>query len=227
MPIWLKDLFVQNLLNENLSFSFVIIGLTLSLLLSSIISFIYKIVNNDRQDNHIFMQTMILLSVTIAGAMMVIGNNLAIAFGLVGAVSIIRFRTAVKSSRDMAFVFISIVIGMASGLGFYLIGIIFTALVSAVVLFMKYLKYGQRGRRLLKYDLNFSFDTGTITRMALETELAANTANWKFLGLKLGRKKCTLSYHIWIDYKANIDDLITALNNLSEKSSLSLFSTSK
>ena len=227
MQMQIKDLFLENLLNENLSFGSVFLGLTISLLLSSIISLIYKAVNDDQQDNHIVMQSLILLSVTIAGAMMVIGNNLARAFGLVGAVSIIRFRTAVKNSRDMAFVFISIVIGMASGLGSYLVVAIFTALISVVLLFMKYLKYGQRGRRLLKYDLVFSFDTGTSTRIALETELTSNTVSWKFLGLKSGKKKCTFSYCIWTDYKSNIDDLITSLNNLTEQSSVSLSAASK
>jgi hypothetical protein len=50
---------------------------------------------------------------------MLIGDNLARSFGLVGAVSIIRFRVAVKPPMDMAFIFLIIVLGMACGLGFY------------------------------------------------------------------------------------------------------------
>jgi len=54
---------------------------------------------------------------------MVIGNNLARAFGLVGAMSIIRFRTAIKETQDIIFIFFALAIGMASGVGLHGISI--------------------------------------------------------------------------------------------------------
>ncbi|MBQ7746533.1 MAG: hypothetical protein IJT92_03675, partial [Spirochaetia bacterium] len=53
---------------------------------------VYKLMNRSKQNNYVMMQSMVFISVILAGAMMVIGNNLAVAFGLVGAVSIVRFR---------------------------------------------------------------------------------------------------------------------------------------
>jgi hypothetical protein len=61
--------------------------------------------------------TLILMSVLIAMATQIIGDNIARAFSLVGALSIVRFRTAVPDSRDVAFVLASVVIGMAIGAG--------------------------------------------------------------------------------------------------------------
>ena len=61
--------------------------------------------------------TLVLLSVLIAMVTQVIGNNLARAFGLVGALSIVRFRTVVEDTRDTAFVIFAVIVGMAVGAG--------------------------------------------------------------------------------------------------------------
>lgn len=63
--------------------------------------------------------TLILMSILIAMATQIIGDNIARAFSLVGALSIVRFRTAVSATRDIAFVLAAVVVGMAVGAGQY------------------------------------------------------------------------------------------------------------
>ena len=63
--------------------------------------------------------TLVLMSVLIAMATQIIGDNIARAFSLVGALSIVRFRTAVPAPRDVAFVLAAVVVGMAIGAGQY------------------------------------------------------------------------------------------------------------
>ena len=63
--------------------------------------------------------TLILMSILIAMATQIIGDNIARAFSLVGALSIVRFRTAVPATRDVAFVLAAVVVGMAIGAGQY------------------------------------------------------------------------------------------------------------
>ncbi|TWU55544.1 DUF4956 domain-containing protein [Rubripirellula reticaptiva] len=63
--------------------------------------------------------TLILMSILIAMATQIIGDNIARAFSLVGALSIVRFRTAVPETRDVAFVLAAVVVGMAVGAGQY------------------------------------------------------------------------------------------------------------
>jgi len=65
---------------------------------------------------------------------MVIGNNLARAFGLVGAMSIIRFRTAVKDTIDIVFIFFALGIGMAAGVGLYSVAIGGTIFIGLILL---------------------------------------------------------------------------------------------
>jgi hypothetical protein len=82
--------------------------------------------------------TLVLLTIVIALVTMVIGNSVARAFGLVGALSIVRFRTVVEDTRDTAFVIFAVVIGMAVGAGYaVLAGIGIPAVLLAAVL-MRY-----------------------------------------------------------------------------------------
>jgi uncharacterized membrane protein YhiD involved in acid resistance len=67
---------------------------------------------------------------------MVVGSNIARAFSLVGALSIIRFRNAVKETRDVGFIFFTMAIGMAIGTKFYLLAIIAAIVISLVMLLM-------------------------------------------------------------------------------------------
>jgi hypothetical protein len=64
-----------------------------------------------------FLATLVLLSVLISLVTVVIGTNVARAFGLVGALSIVRFRTVVQDTRDTAFVILAVIVGMAAGSG--------------------------------------------------------------------------------------------------------------
>ncbi len=64
-----------------------------------------------------FLSTLVLLSILIAMVTQVIGDNIARAFSLVGALSIVRFRTVVEDTRDTAFVIFAVIVGMAVGAG--------------------------------------------------------------------------------------------------------------
>ena len=68
--------------------------------------------------------------------MLVVGSNIARAFSLVGALSIIRFRNAVKETRDVGFIFLSMAIGMATGTRFYTLAAIATLVIGGAVYLM-------------------------------------------------------------------------------------------
>ncbi len=79
-----------------------------------------------------FVATMALLAVLLGMVSMVIGSNIARAFALVGALSIVRFRTVVEDTRDTAFVIFAVVVGMAAGAGAYLVAAVGIPIVGLV-----------------------------------------------------------------------------------------------
>ncbi len=108
----------------------------LSLILSMFIGWVYRTTHRGVSYSQSFVHTLVLFGVTIAFIMLVVGSNIARAFTMVGSLSVIRFRHAVKESRDVAFVFLIMAIGMACGTRFYMLASFGTIGLSGAVILM-------------------------------------------------------------------------------------------
>ena len=91
--------------------------LLMALGLGAIVIWIYRRTSEPELASSSFPATLLLLAVLIAMVTQVIGDSVARAFSLVGALSIVRFRTVVRDTRDTAFVIFAVVVGMAAGAG--------------------------------------------------------------------------------------------------------------
>ncbi|MBB6450399.1 putative membrane protein YhiD involved in acid resistance [Geomicrobium halophilum] len=118
------------------------LAILLSFVLSLIITFVYQKTHKGARYAQSFIHTIIIMSIVVSIIMIVIGNNIAVAFGLVGAFSIIRFRSAMSDPKDIAFIFFGMAAGIASGLGFYLLAILFTITVSIIIYILHLSDYG-------------------------------------------------------------------------------------
>ena len=126
---------IQDLTSE-FSVMDVILVLALSFVASAFIGWIYQITHRGTSYTQSFVFTLVLNGMIVALVMMIVGSNIARAFSLVGALSIIRFRNAVKETRDVGFIFFTMAIGMAIGTRFYLLGVIAAIVISLVILMM-------------------------------------------------------------------------------------------
>lgn len=118
------------------------INLLMSLIFSLVIAFVYRKTHSGLSYSQSFVLTLIYLSIVVTIVMMVIGSSLARAFALVGALSIIRFRTVVKDTKDMVFIFFAMSIGMAVSTQNFLLAGIATFFTSTVMFIMHYLNFG-------------------------------------------------------------------------------------
>lgn len=116
MPEWLQQAIEEN---SAIPLQLLAIRLVAALLFGFIVAGIYHLTMRgaSRMLTGPFLATLVLLSVVIAIVTLVIGNSVARAFSLVGALAIVRFRTVVDDTRDTAFVIFSVVVGMAAGAG--------------------------------------------------------------------------------------------------------------
>ena len=103
-----------------------------------------------------FDRALVTLTVITAIVIMVIGNNLARAFGLVGAMSIVRFRTAVKDAQDLVFIFFSLAVGLASGVGLHLLALGGTVFIGGLIAVMARLNYGALDQRELVVQVRYA-----------------------------------------------------------------------
>jgi hypothetical protein len=93
----------------------VFIRLIAAMVLGGVVAFIYRRTRSATDVQPSFPVTLVLLSILIAMVTQVIGDNVARAFSLVGALSIVRFRTVVRDTQDTAFVIFAVAVGMAVG----------------------------------------------------------------------------------------------------------------
>jgi len=114
----------------------VVISLLLSFVLCSAIGYVYQITHRGTSYTQSYVHTLVLNGMVVAVVMLIIGSNIARAFALVGALSIIRFRNAVKETRDVGFIFFTMAIGMAVGTKFYLLAVVAAAVICLVILIM-------------------------------------------------------------------------------------------
>jgi hypothetical protein len=142
-----------NQIVPTISFFDVFINIGIAFIFGMLIATLYRYTYLGFSYSTDFVNTLIIITMVTAIVIMVIGNNLARAFGLVGAMSIIRFRTALKDSRDIAFVFFGLAAGMAAGAGNHMIGMVAIPMISFIILILHWTTYGkvEQNEFLLKF----------------------------------------------------------------------------
>ncbi|WP_016694839.1 DUF4956 domain-containing protein [Rhodococcus rhodochrous] len=114
----------------------IVVSLALSFVLASVIAWVYRYTHKNVSYSQSYVQTLVLVGMVIALIMLVVGSNIARAFALVGALSVVRFRNAIKETRDVGFIFLVMAIGMTTGTRFYVLAIAATVAICLVLLIM-------------------------------------------------------------------------------------------
>lgn len=171
-----------NLTSTELSAAVIILNLLLSLALQFAIVFVYKRTHKGLSYSPSFIFTLFIVGVLGTVVMMIVQNNLTGAFALLGAFSLIRFRTILKETRDIAFVFFSLVAGIAVGTNHYSIALIATVFISLVI-FMLY-RYNI-GSMTNNVGLILTFNAGNdLNTDSIRELLSQNTSAATFLQAK-------------------------------------------
>lgn len=133
MKAYLYDLLQRS---GDLTWETILINLAMAAVMGLVIFLSYLYTHAGTVYSRKFNVSLVMLTVLTATVMTVIGNNLALSLGMVGALSIVRFRTAIKDSRDTAYIFWAIIVGICCGAGDYLVAAIGTALVFVLLLLL-------------------------------------------------------------------------------------------
>lgn len=120
-----------------LSFESIVLNILVAAALGIFIYISYMITHKGTIYSKKFNVSLVVMTVLTGTVMTVIGNNIALSLGMVGALSIVRFRTAIKDSRDTIYIFWTVIAGICCGVGDYLV-----AAVGSVVAFIILLVFG-------------------------------------------------------------------------------------
>ena len=137
MVLKISEIFNSEFLDSfsnNISITNIIYTLVLTFLLSIFIFFTYKLTCKNVIYSKKFNMTMALISIVTSAIVLSMQANITVSLGMVGALSIVRFRTAIKEPRDLLFLFWSISNGIIIGSGVYMIAIILSIILCIAML---------------------------------------------------------------------------------------------
>jgi len=121
-----------------------LVALLLAFVIGQLVAWTYIWTHSGLSYSRSFSQSLVMLTIIATMVMYVIGNNLAAAFGLMGALAIIRFRNVLKDTRDTAFVFMTLVLGMATGSQRFAVALVGGAFLLLVTTWLHLSSFGTR-----------------------------------------------------------------------------------
>ena len=220
-------------LNSNIEINFgnFFIGIFLSLLLALMVKITYIRVGRALNDKDYFSDTFIPLAIITTLVITVIKFSLALSLGLVGALSIVRFRAAIKEPEELVYLFFVIAIGLANGANQFLLSIISTIMI-IIFLFARNIFKNKSNN-----DGNFSSASNILNVTILNNKkknidivLSDLKKNFKYLKLKSANiDQNTSNYVFWYDVnnENNVSELLEHLSKLCDDNlNISIYSKS-
>lgn len=196
----------------------VLLVLLVAFLVSLIIYLTYKNTYTGVLYNPRFNVSLIMITMITTMVMVVIGSNISVSLGMVGALSIIRFRTAVKDPRDTAFIFWCVVSGLACGTQNYtivIVGSIFICLI--LFLFKKFITKNNKYVLIIKGK---SFDLKEVEK-TLDKKLKDYICKGKYISVN----GMEIIYDVKIKDSKISDDIIASLSKVSGVNTINIVSS--
>lgn len=129
-----KKSFLEGYASVRIDVAQIVICMVITVLIAAYIFLIYRMVNKNAFYNRNFNLSLIALSVITAAVILTIQSNIVISLGMVGALSIVRFRTAIKDPMDLVFLFWSISAGIICGAGFAVVAVVASIVITVIIL---------------------------------------------------------------------------------------------
>ena len=209
-----KNSFVSMFAQTNLSTSHIIMTLCMTCVIALYIFAVYRLITRKTFYNKNFNISLAALSIITAIVILTVQANIVISLGMVGALSIVRFRTAIKDPMDLVFLFWSISIGIACGAGMMEIAIIGSLLLTIIIIVLDRLPVARASSILV---INAS--AGIELMDSINSTLKANSKYFKVKSRNVSDSSLDVVIELWTSKE---DELLKALKEIEKINSVSL-----
>lgn len=208
-----KDSFLKSF-SSNISIINICVTLVFAFVLSLFVFFIYKLTSKGVIYSKKFNISMSLMSIITSAIVLSMQSNITVSLGMVGALSIVRFRTAIKEPRDLLFLFWSISNGIIIGSGIYAI-----AIVLAIVLAIAMIFYDLIPEKRVPYLLVIYFNN--VTTDKIEILLKSYKVKYKLKSENLSTKESSYIYEVYVAKNKDFIDEMLKIRGVKEINLLS------
>jgi uncharacterized membrane protein YhiD involved in acid resistance len=198
----IKKSIISSDFSSTLSISDILFVLSITFLIGMFIFYIYKSTFQGVLYTASFNTSLVMVAMVTAVVIMTISSNIVLSLGMVGALSIVRFRTAIKDSMDIVFMFWAISVGIANGAGYFKISITASIVIGAVLFFM--MKYKSSSQ---PYLLILSHEAARSEAIKEELRKTFPSFNLKSETVENGLSEITLEIRVKNDDTSFINNL--------------------
>ena len=183
----------------------VLIALIMGCVVGVVIAFVYKKCYRGVLYSPSFAMTLVMLTLITTPVVMCIKSDIALSMGMVGALSIVRFRTAVKDPMDTAYMFWALTMGILLGAELYVIALVVVLGISVVLFLMTFVKFTNPNAYLLvlHYDEAAEYD--------INQQLRRTVKNRRLRSKTMTRAGAEMTYEVRLDNK---QDLVASMLNI-------------
>lgn len=201
----------------------IVLQLLLAFVLGQLLAWTYYYTHSGLSYSKSFVQSLVLITVVVAMVMSTISNSFIRAVGLMGALSVIRFRNMIKDTRDIAFIFCSLVVGMAAGAGRYDVAIIGTITLCAVAIYLQKTDFGTHRSHngFLRFNITGHIGPDHPAHKILE-RFCANFTLISAQDHDFGDPVVEYAYQLMIKNSSRNDEMLVELESVESISSISL-----
>jgi uncharacterized membrane protein YhiD involved in acid resistance len=216
-PLTFQDIFKNNFLNsqafEGITLNQVLIALLFAFLAGMFIYLIYRISDNTPAFVNSFAVSLVALTMITTLVIMTITSNVLLSLGMVGALSIVRFRTAVKEAIDIIYMFWAITMGITIGAGFYFIATVGCLVIGTVLLAMSKIT-GRENLFVLVINANQK-----VNQSQLEEVIKKNVRKYRFKAKTSFAQEAEYTYEVHlIKGDSAFTDILTAVEGVENVS---------
>ena len=208
-----KDSFLSNF-STTISLSSIIFTLLYAFIISLFVYFIYKLTTKSVIYSKKFNISMCLMSIITTAIVLSMQSNITVSLGMVGALSIVRFRTAIKEPRDLLFLFWSISNGIIIGSQIYSIAIVLAIILGLAMLFFDIIPEKKTPAILVICYKNIDIKE-------IENIFMSNRIKFKFKSNNMTSKECSCIYEISLNKNTSFIKDISTIKGITEVSLLS------
>lgn len=200
----------------------ILLSLLLAFVLGQLLAWAYCWTHSGLSYSRTFTQSLIIMTMVVSLVMGVIGNNIVTAFGLLGALALVRFRNVLKDTRDTVFVFVALVQGMAAGSERYATAVTGTLVILAALFYIHWTDFGSRGH----FDgfLRFSLPGGAPAEEQLMALLQRFCRSKRPIAMQqsAGSRMTHCTYQVRLAHSVEGQDLVAALEQIEGMQDVSL-----
>ena len=196
----------------------ILLDLLLSYVLAQMVAWLYIWTHKGLSYSRNLTHSIVIIAMVVTSVMLVVGDSIARAFGLVGALAIIRFRTVLRDTRDTVFIFLALTIGIAIGAHHYSVAIASTFVIGLVAVQLNFTGFGQRHS-----------DTGVVRVRtsgaveAIEGTLASWCRTHQLLSLKeASGGESEYSFEVRLYHPMDREDLVAAIRAIQGTTTVSV-----